>query len=188
MIEVLDNAHSLLIFYIIRHIAIVLIFLIAIDFFWKKQDFKFSYAVIRYIVLANWVLNLMLTLFRIDEFTSFINRATGPYWWAYLIMLICSFALPILLFHKKIGRNKWPLLVITFLSTFALTFELFVILLTALHHGFSAGSTIPSYINYLFLRPLIMTSFLVGIDVLFLRNKSEVKAAQAMTEEVLDGE
>lgn len=188
MINVLNNLDLLLEFYIMRHIALVILFLIVIDFFWKNQNFKFSYGVVRYALMINWMLNLFLLPFNWKDTASFVDRATGPYWWAYSIMLICSFLIPAMLLHKQLGRNKWALLVIGFLSTFGLNFELFVILLTSIHQDYLPSSTVRLYLSYLFLRPFIITCFLVGIDVLFFRNYAKNKTVQPLNEEILDSE
>ena len=36
---------------------------------------------------------------------AFINRATGPYAWAYWIMFLSALILPLTLFHKKLAIN-----------------------------------------------------------------------------------
>jgi H+/Cl- antiporter ClcA len=100
-------------------------------------------------------------------------------------MLVCSFILPIFLLHKKLGRNKWVLLVIGFLSTFGLTFVLFVILLSNLHQEFLSSST-KSYLSYLFFRPLIMTGLLVGIDLIIQKLRNDKK--ELSTQDILDQE
>jgi hypothetical protein len=168
-----------------RHIGLAILFLIIIDYFWKKQNFKFSYGVIRYLILGKWALALLLLPFNWGETATFVNRATGPYWWAFSIMLVCGFILPILLLHKKLGRNKWMLLVIGFLSTFGITFEIFVILLTNLHQDYLSTSSV-SFLSYIFFRPLIMASLLVGIDLIiqkFRKDKEEL-----LNKDVLDQE
>ncbi|NOQ72331.1 MAG: hypothetical protein GQ574_10045 [Crocinitomix sp.] len=186
MIEILNNLHSLFSFYVLRHLALIILFLIVIDFFWKKQNFKFSYAVIRYIILINWALNFMLLIFSLDVHLTFLNRATGLYWWAYQFMLFGSFVLPVLLFHKKMGRNKWILLTVGFLSTFGLSFELFVNLITSFHQDYLPSSTVPFYVSHLFLRAIMMASFLVGIDVLVHKFRTDKK--ELVNQDVLDGD
>ena len=185
MIEILDIMHSLLEFYIFRHLIIIILFLVIIDSIWKKRDFKFSYSVMRYAILTMWVLNLILLVFRFEENFIFENRATGPYWWGYQFMFFGALVFPILLLHNKLGRNKWILLTVGFLSTFGLTFELFIILITSLHQNYLHSLTVPLYITHLFLRPLIMTSFLVGIDLLL--HKFRTNEMRQVNEDILDG-
>jgi molybdopterin-containing oxidoreductase family membrane subunit len=36
---------------------------------------------------------------------AFMNRATGPYWWAYASMMTCNVISPQLMWFKKIRRN-----------------------------------------------------------------------------------
>jgi hypothetical protein len=188
MLELHNYIYSLFSFYILRQLFMIIVFLIVIDFFWKKQDFKFSYAVIRWVLLVNWIHDLLQIPFNWDEMSSFFDRATGPYWWAYWFMIIGGFILPVLLIHKKLGRNKWMILLVAFLATFSLTFELFVILITSMHQDFSGSSTVPLYLSHLFLRPFIITGFLIGLDVLLMRNRSQRRAAQSSEEDILDGE
>jgi len=76
--------------------------------------------------------------------------------------------------HKKLGRNKWILMLVGFLSTVGLTFEIYVILLTNLHQGFLSTSS-KSFLSHLFFRPLIMASLLVGIDLIIQKLRNDKK-------------
>ena len=186
MIAFLNDLNSALVFYLLRHIALIILLLIIVDFFWKKQKFSFSYAVIRYSLLVKWGLGLFLIPFNWTDLTTFTNRATGPYWAIYWIMLIGAFALPLLLLQKKIGRNKWILLTVGFLSTIGAFFEIFVILITSIHQDFHTGQSISPYLSQLFLRPIIMCSFLVGFDTIMQKNRNDNQDRKM--EDIIDGD
>ena len=74
-----------------------------------------------------------------ERFT-FINRAVGPYAWAYWIMVICNLAVPQMLWFKKIRSNIPALFVISILINVGMWFERFVIVVTSLHRDFLPSS------------------------------------------------
>ena len=67
---------------------------------------------------------------------AFMNRATGPYWWAYAIMMTCNVVSPQLFFFRKLRRS----LVFTFFMSIVVNtgmwFERFVIIVTSLHRDY----------------------------------------------------
>ena len=77
----------------------------------------------------------------------FINRAFGPYAWAYWIMVSCNVFIPQLFWFKKIRRTIPAMLVIVILVNVGMWFERFVITVTSLHRDFlpsSWGYFVPS--------------------------------------------
>ncbi len=77
----------------------------------------------------------------------FINRAFGPYAWAYWIMVSCNVIIPQLFWFKKIRRTIPIMLVIVILVNVGMWFERFVITVTSLHRDFlpsSWGYFVPS--------------------------------------------
>jgi molybdopterin-containing oxidoreductase family membrane subunit len=77
----------------------------------------------------------------------FINRAFGPYAWAYWIMISCNVIIPQLFWFKKIRRTIPIMLVIVILVNVGMWFERFVITVTSLHRDFlpsSWGYFVPS--------------------------------------------
>lgn len=77
----------------------------------------------------------------------FINRAFGPYAWAYWIMVSCNVIIPQLFWIKKIRRTIPVMLVIVILVNVGMWFERFVITVTSLHRDFlpsSWGYFVPS--------------------------------------------
>lgn len=77
----------------------------------------------------------------------FINRAFGPYAWAYWIMVSCNVIIPQLFWFKKIRRTIPAMLVIVILVNVGMWFERFVITVSSLHRDFlpsSWGYFVPS--------------------------------------------
>ena len=71
---------------------------------------------------------------------AFINRAFGPYAWAYWIMISCNVISPQLFWFKKV-RNSIPLMfIISIFVNIGMWFERFVIVITSLHRDFLPSS------------------------------------------------
>jgi molybdopterin-containing oxidoreductase family membrane subunit len=71
---------------------------------------------------------------------AFINRAFGPYWWAYWIMMTCNVITPQLFWIKKIRRNLIATFIISIFINIGMWFERFVIIVTSLHRDFLPSS------------------------------------------------
>ena len=70
----------------------------------------------------------------------FINRAFGPYAWAYWTMIICNVVIP-QIFWSKAARNSIPILFVVSITTnIGMWFERFVITVTSLHRDYIPGS------------------------------------------------
>jgi molybdopterin-containing oxidoreductase family membrane subunit len=70
----------------------------------------------------------------------FINRATGPYWWAYWTMITCNVVSPQLFWSKKLRTNIPLMFVISIVINVGMWFERFVIIATSLHRDFLPSS------------------------------------------------
>ncbi|HEX2983681.1 MAG TPA: NrfD/PsrC family molybdoenzyme membrane anchor subunit [Ignavibacteriales bacterium] len=75
----------------------------------------------------------------IESFT-FVNRAFGPYAWAYWIMVSCNVIFPQLFWFKKIRRSIPLMVVIGILVNVGMWFERFVIIVTSLSRDFLPSS------------------------------------------------
>lgn len=71
---------------------------------------------------------------------AFINRATGPYWWAYWSMMTCNVITPQLFWFKKIRTSIMATFIITIFVNIGMWFERFVIIVTSLHRDFLPSS------------------------------------------------
>lgn len=86
------------------------------------------------------------------ESFAFVNRAFGPYWWAYWIMVSCNVISPQLFWFKKI-RTSIPLMfIVSIFVNIGMWFERFVITVTSLHRDFlpsSWGYYSPTWVDIL---------------------------------------
>jgi Ni/Fe-hydrogenase subunit HybB-like protein len=116
-----------------------------------------------------------------ERFT-FINRATGPFAWAYWIMVSCNVISPQLLWFKRIRTSTAALFVLSLVINVGMWFERFVIIVTSLHRDFlpsSWGTYAPTKIEVMTLIGsfgLFFTLFLLFIRVLPAISIGEVKS------------
>jgi molybdopterin-containing oxidoreductase family membrane subunit len=81
---------------------------------------------------------------------AFLNRALGPYAWAYWTMVVCNVLVPQLLWIRKIRRTVWLMYPVILLVNVGMWFERFVIVVTSLHRDFLPSSWdmyVPSLID-----------------------------------------
>jgi molybdopterin-containing oxidoreductase family membrane subunit len=116
-----------------------------------------------------------------EQFT-FVNRAFGPYAWAYWTMISCNVLIPQLHWFKAIRTNPWTTLAIGLFVNVGMWFERFVIICTSLTRDFlpsSWGYFIPTPVDYMTLGGsfgLFFTLFLLFCRYLPMVAMSEVKA------------
>ncbi|QXP59481.1 hypothetical protein [Olleya sp. HaHaR_3_96] len=67
---------------------------------------------------------------------AFINRATGPYAWAYWLMFLSALCLPFTLFIKKLASKYWYVILVAFGMKIGMYFERFVIITTSFHRDY----------------------------------------------------
>lgn len=67
---------------------------------------------------------------------AFINRAVGPYWWSYWIMVSCNVLIPQIFWFKKMRRCIPVMFVISIFVNIGMWFERYVITVTSLHRDF----------------------------------------------------
>jgi Ni/Fe-hydrogenase subunit HybB-like protein len=66
----------------------------------------------------------------------FMNRALGPYAWAYWTMVICNVVIPQLLWFKKFRRSVLLMYPVVILVNVGMWFERFVIVVSSLHRDY----------------------------------------------------
>lgn len=129
------------------------------------------------------------------ELYAFKNRATGPYWWAYWIMISCNVISPHLFWFKWCRTNVVFVWFVAAVVNVGMWFERFVIIVTSLHRDYLASSWgyfTPTWVDvFTFVGSfgLFMTLFLLFIRFLPAIAISEVKAVtpQADPHHVLGG-
>ena len=70
------------------------------------------------------------------ETFTFINRAVGPYWWSYWIMVSCNVIIPQLFWFQFFRRSIPAMFVISIFVNIGMWFERYVITVTSLHADF----------------------------------------------------
>ncbi|MBT4292596.1 polysulfide reductase NrfD, partial [bacterium] len=75
-----------------------------------------------------------------NESFAFVNRAFGPYAWAYWIMVTCNVITPQLFWFKKIRTNVPVMFVMYIFVNIGMWFERFVITVTSLSRDFLPSS------------------------------------------------
>lgn len=71
---------------------------------------------------------------------AFINRATGPYWWAYWSMMTCNVITPQLFWSKRLRESVFATFIISIFVNIGMWFERFVIIVTSLHRDYVPSS------------------------------------------------
>jgi Ni/Fe-hydrogenase subunit HybB-like protein len=116
-----------------------------------------------------------------ERFT-FLNRAAGPYAWAYWIMITCNVLLPQIFWSKRARTNLVVLMAVAILVNVGMWFERFVIIVTSLSRDFlpsSWGYFRPTYVDVLTFAGtfgLFFTLFLLFLRFLPMVAMAEVKS------------
>jgi Ni/Fe-hydrogenase subunit HybB-like protein len=71
-----------------------------------------------------------------NELFAFLNRAKGPYAWAYWTMVTCNVFVPQVFWFARARRSMPILFVVSVLVNVGMWFERFVIIVTSLHRDF----------------------------------------------------
>lgn len=118
-----------------------------------------------------------------ERFT-FLNRAFGPFWWAYFSMVGCNVLIPQFFWFKKCRTNPYIIMVLCIFVNIGMWFERFVIIATSLARSFlpSAWSLYsPTFYDvgtFIGSFGLFLTLFLLFFRFLPVVAISEVKGVQ----------
>jgi molybdopterin-containing oxidoreductase family membrane subunit len=74
------------------------------------------------------------------EHFAFVNRALGPYAWAYWLMVTCNVVAPQLFWSKKLRTSPLVILIVAVAVNIGMWFERFVIVVTSLSRDFLPSS------------------------------------------------
>jgi molybdopterin-containing oxidoreductase family membrane subunit len=74
------------------------------------------------------------------EAYAFINRATGPYWWAYAAMMTCNVVSPQLMWFRNLRRSLIFTFIISIVVNIGMWFERFVIIVSSIHRDYLPSS------------------------------------------------
>lgn len=112
---------------------------------------------------------------------AFINRATGPYWWAYWMMMTCNVISPQMFWVKRIRTSLIMTFFLSIVVNVGMWFERFVIIVTSLHRDYLPSSwmyfnpTIHDIMCYVFSFGLFFTLFFLFAKFFPVINMAEVK-------------
>jgi len=116
------------------------------------------------------------------ELFVYLNRALGPYAWAYWAMIACNVLAPQVLWLKKVRTSVWALFGVALLVDVGMWYERFVIIVTSLSRDFlpsSWGLYHPTLVELLTLAGsfgLFFTLFLLFVRFLPMVAMAEVKS------------
>ena len=116
------------------------------------------------------------------EHYAFMNRATGPYWWAYMIMIGCNVVSSQLLWIKKLRKSLIFTFFLSIVINIGMWFERFVIIVTSLHRDYLTSSwtmykpTIVEFGLLIGTLGIFFTAFLLFIRIFPVISISEVKS------------
>ena len=116
------------------------------------------------------------------ESFTFINRAFGPYWWAYWIMVSCNVLIPQVFWWRRNRRSLGVMFVVSLFVNIGMWFERYVITVTSLHRDYLPSSWkyyIPTWYDWgwtLGAFGLFFTFFLLFVRVLPAIAIAEVKS------------
>jgi len=113
---------------------------------------------------------------------AFINRATGPYWWAYLVMMTANVVSPQVFWIKKIRTSIVATFILSIIVNIGMWFERFVIVVTSLHRDYLPSSWAMFYPTkhdvgmYLFSFGFFFSAYLLFSKFFPVINIAEVKS------------
>ena len=113
---------------------------------------------------------------------AFLNRATGPYWWAYAAMMTCNVISPQFFWFPQLRRSIAFTFVLSIFVNIGMWFERFVIIVTSLHRDFLPSSWAMFYPTsvdvgvYVGTLGVFFTLFLLFAKFLPVVNMAEVKS------------
>tara|TARA_X000000950_G_scaffold55856_1_gene67112 strand:- start:272 stop:700 length:429 start_codon:yes stop_codon:yes gene_type:complete len=113
---------------------------------------------------------------------AFLNRATGPFAWAYWTMMFCNLVAPQVFWFKWSRTTPWFIFMMSIVVNIGMWFERFVIIVTSLHRDYLPSSWVlymPTFTEVaLFLGTLglFFTCFFLFVRYLPIINMAEVKS------------
>lgn len=113
---------------------------------------------------------------------AFLNRAFGPYWWAYWTMMSCNLLAPQVFWFKWARTTPWFIFIMSIIVNIGMWFERFVIIVTSLHRDYLTSSWVMYSATFVEVGMFIgtmgvfFTCFFLFAKFLPVINMSEVKS------------
>jgi len=171
----------------------IILTLILVELFFKNRfETRKTLNLIRWVIIIYTIVTFTIYLIGMvvdpDEY-AFLNRATGPYAWAYWIMFCSALILPLTLLIKKIASKFWYVLLVAFGMKSGMYFERFVIIVTSFHRDYlprngntkleNGNSELIDLFSYaigmLFLQGVIITILTLGIFEIIKKKKNSAQ-------------
>jgi len=94
------------------------------------------------IVVYGYVMEAFFGFYSANLYESFMikNRMTGPYWWAYWLLIFCNGLTPQLMWFKSLRTNTAVLFIVSLIVGVGMWLERFVIIVVSLHRDFLPSS------------------------------------------------
>jgi Ni/Fe-hydrogenase subunit HybB-like protein len=94
------------------------------------------------IVAYGYTIEAFMAWYSANTYEAFMmaNRMTGPYGFAYWLLILCNVVTPQLLWFRRIRSSVLPLFVISLIVNVGMWLERFVIIVTSLHRDFLPSS------------------------------------------------
>jgi molybdopterin-containing oxidoreductase family membrane subunit len=94
------------------------------------------------IVAYGYMMEAFIAWYSANAYENFmiVNRITGPYWWAYALLIFCNVITPQALWFKRVRTSVVTLFVISLIVNVGMWLERFVIVVTSLHRDFLPSS------------------------------------------------
>jgi Ni/Fe-hydrogenase subunit HybB-like protein len=135
------------------------------------------------IVTYSYVIETFSAWYSTSEFESYmmINRATGPYWWLYWLLVLTNIILPQALWSSRVRNSTLAVFLIALSVNIGMWLERFVIVVTSLHRDFLPSSwgmyipTIWDWATYAGTVGLFLMLFFVFIRLLPMISIAEMK-------------
>jgi molybdopterin-containing oxidoreductase family membrane subunit len=124
------------------------------------------------------------------------NRMTGPYWWAYALLLVCNVITPQFLWLKRVRTTVPVLFVISIIVNIGMWLERFVIVVTSLHRDFLPSSwgrfsptiwDMSTYIGTMGLFLMLLLLFLRFLPMISIFEMRSLLPAARIDDEVAEG-
>jgi molybdopterin-containing oxidoreductase family membrane subunit len=94
------------------------------------------------IVAYGYMTEAFMAWYSQNQYETFMmwNRMTGPYWWAYALLILCNVVTPQALWFRRVRRNVVVLFCLSLVVNVGMWLERFVIVVTSLHRDFLPSS------------------------------------------------
>jgi hypothetical protein len=135
-----------------------------------KADTRNAFVITKVIILIYATLNIgsyIAAYLSAATMDSFVEKATGAYGFAYYLMFVPNTILPLLLLFKRLGRNKYVLLILSFLMNIGWIFELLVIYNTVMHRDNTATQLSFNSLWFILLNGIFIGSVIYAIGGAF---------------------